>query len=139
MKKILLIILIISLILIAGCLSREKVKEININTNVKTCDDVSLKASIVNINEEKRWVSVKISNTGNSDIDSIIINILSDEKLRATINRPLAIGETKVETTNYGNLDSDNIGAEIIPLIKFQDKLISCGTKGLILSKKFAK
>jgi len=141
MKKVFLTILIIS-ILIAGC-SKQNTEEKNIgvvdNINtVKNCDDISLKANIVNVNQEKKWVSVKLNNTGKSDIDSMLIKILSDENLIAKVKKPLIAEEARVETTNYGNI-IDDIGVEVIPLIKINNQEVSCSSKGLILYKKLTK
>lgn len=136
MKKIL--ILFFVLILIVGCskqnINGNTVSNIS-NTIVNPCKDVSLKANIVNVNQEKNWVSVKISNSGNSDIDSILVKILGD-KLTAKVKKPLIIGETRVETTNYAKLVNGSIGLEIVPIKKIGNTEISCSTKTLVLYKK---
>jgi len=136
MKNIL--ILLFALVLIVGCSKQN----ININpvgnisnTIVTPCKDVSLKANIVNVNQEKSWVSVKISNTGNSNIDSILVKILGD-KLTAKVKKPLIIGETRVETTNYAKLVNGSIGLEVVPIKKIGNTEISCSTKTLVLYKK---
>ena len=132
MKKIL--ILLIILILILGC-SRQNITDNTVNNiNVNPCKDISLKANIVNINQEKGLVSVKLSNSGTSDIDSVLIKIL-ENNLVAKVKKPLIIGESRVETTNYGRLINDSVGLEVIPIKKIGNTEISCSTKTLILYK----
>lgn len=129
------------LILVAGCsrqnITGNTVNNVN-NTNVNPCKDISVKANIVNINQEKKWVSVKLNNDGNNEINSILIKILG-EKLIAKVKKPLSIGENRVETTNYGNLVNNSIGLEIVPLTKIGDIEITCSTKGIVLYKKATK
>ena len=135
MKKIF-IMLLISLFILAGCSSKEKVNVVqDSNITINPCSSVSLKAEVVNVNQEKKWVSVKLSNDGNRNIDETIIRILSGKRLTAKVKKSLFAGETRVETTNYGNLEGDSIGLEVMPLIKIGSIEIACSTKGLILYK----
>ena len=136
MKKIL--ILLIVLVLTVAC-SRQNITGNTVNTisniNINPCKDISLKANIVNINQEKRLVSVKLINDGNSDIDSILIKLLR-EKLVAKVKKHLAVGETRVETTNYEKLINESLGLEVVPITKIGNTEISCSTKGVVLYKK---